>query len=127
MAARVVVKEEDLLPVYYNQETGVYECEGVSAFSENDPDSFRRRGLRLISISEEMKKRSAEAEEKKHEQWRLDNIVPLALVMHNQRMGVNVSEDVWLKYYLSKDSAVMAWVETAETAYKHLNPQDADK
>lgn len=124
---RVIVTEEDLLPVTVNEETGAAKCGDYVSNVDADPDTMRLLALRLLSISEAAMKRERESERVKHESWLVEKILPLALVMYKHQKEDYVSPEQWKEFYFNKNTTALRWVQTAEIAYKHLHPEDANK
>lgn len=130
MKTRVIVTDEDLLPVTVDERTGSINCDGFTDYfdyTDTDPEALRLRGLRLLSISEELKKRANEGKQKLHEEWLIENILPLARLMHNAQLDETTSAERWEEYYHKKNHAVLRWVRSTEAVYKVINPEDADK
>lgn len=126
MMTRGLIKEEDLLPV--EEKDGIFIC-GNSAWSMDtiDADKLTEQAIRFLSVAKEVRNRQRAQKEKLREEWLVEKILPLSLVMYKQYQNDYISEERWMEHYLNKNTVTLRWVRTAETAYKHINPEDTDK
>lgn len=124
---QTIISEAELLPVTYNEEAGVYDCEGFMGYTGTDPEEIRRRGLRLISISEEIKKRTEDQKKEAHKKFILEEILPLSLVLYNDySTDSHMSIETWKSHYLNENYAVKRWVKSAETVYNYIQSKKSD-
>lgn len=127
MSSRVIVKEEDFLPVKFDKKTNTYNCDGLLEVLDTDPEQLRVQALRLLSIAEELKSRAAAERERAHEEWLAETILPMARVMYNNFREDSVTEEEWMRHWKERNHAAVRWVVAAEKGYKFLHPEDADK
>lgn len=136
MTIPIIITEKDLLPVesYMSNTirpesaTPIFRCGALTAYENiTSADSLHEQAIRLLSLEKALRDHEAEKTKKVHEDWLVEKILPLALVMYNKQQGSTISEETWKEFYFAKDPSTLRWVATAETVYKYLNPKDAGK
>lgn len=137
MSNSPIITEEDLLPVEscmsntIRPESAIpmFRCGTLTAYENiTSADSLHEQAVRLLSLEKALRDQEAEKTKKVHEEWLVEKILPLALIMHNSYiLGPPIDGDYFKELYFKKNDVVLRWVATAEDTYKYLNPEEADK
>lgn len=134
MTIPIIITEKDLLPVEscmsntIRPESAIpmFRCGALTAYENiTSADSLHEQAIRLLSLEKALRDHEAEKTKKVHEDWIVEKILPLALVMYNSyALGHPINGEYFKELYFKKNDVALRWVATAEDTYKYLNPKE---